>query len=280
MLVRSITSMPSPQPRQLILNLLLAAEHHELSARAAVAACALFGIRDNSVRVALVRLAAAGLVESAERGSYRLGARGAALAAEVGGWRSAEERVRPWSGQLVAVHVAGLARSDRPALRTRTRAFALLGLRELERDLFVRPDNLVGGVASVRERLHRLGVEDQALVFLAAELDPAREKKARRLWDGRALGKLYRQKREKLERWLARSHALDLDARARESFLLGDDAIRQWVFDPFLPEPLVDVAERRAFGAAVRRFDDVGHQIWRQLLDQHGAAERSPAPLH
>jgi phenylacetic acid degradation operon negative regulatory protein len=63
----------APNPRNLILNLLLGAGSEPLSARSAVASCALFGIRENSVRVALVRLAASGLVEAAGRGAYRLG---------------------------------------------------------------------------------------------------------------------------------------------------------------------------------------------------------------
>ena len=59
-----------PNARHLILNLLLGAGGQALSARTAVAACALFGLRENSVRVALTRLAAAGMVESVGRGEH------------------------------------------------------------------------------------------------------------------------------------------------------------------------------------------------------------------
>ena len=65
-----------PNPRSLILNLLLATEGDPLSARDAISSCALFGIRENSVRVTLVRLASAGLIEAAGRGAYRLGPNG------------------------------------------------------------------------------------------------------------------------------------------------------------------------------------------------------------
>src|SRR5262245_29329044 len=60
-------------PRQLIRAMLIATAGEPMSARAAVAACALFGIRENSVRVALVRLAAEGFIEAETRGTYRLG---------------------------------------------------------------------------------------------------------------------------------------------------------------------------------------------------------------
>jgi len=265
--------MPAtPNPRQLILNLLLATDDGELSARDAVAGCALFGIRENSVRVALVRLASAGLIEAAGRGSYRLGENGTDLAADVSTWRSAEQRVRAWQGGWVAAHVGNLGRTDRVALRARDRALGLLGLRELERGLFVRPDNLVGGVAGVRARLQKLGLQEDAAVFLIGELDAAREARARGLWNGKALTKSYRKTREQLEKWQRRARELEPEAAARESFLLGNDAIRRLVFDPLLPDPLVDIAERRAFVAAVLAFDRAGRDVWRRLRQPPAAA--------
>lgn len=254
-----------PNPRHLILKLLLGAGDEPLSAREAIASCALFGIRENSVRVALVRLSAAGMIEAAGRGAYRIGPNAADVADDVRTWRSVESRARKWSGQWLAVHCGALGRSDRVALRGRDRALSLLGFRELERGLFVRPDNLVGGVAAVRERLRRLGVGDEAAVFLAHDLDPIRDARARTLWDGKALTKLYIQSHKKLEKWLARASTLDVEVAARESFLLGSEAIRQLVFDPLLPEPLVDVTARRALVDAVVRFDRAGHAIWRTL---------------
>ncbi|MBE0548276.1 MAG: PaaX family transcriptional regulator, partial [Rubrivivax sp.] len=120
-------------PRHLILNLLLGAGGDALSASQAVASCALFGVRENSARVALARLAAAGLIEAAGRGAYALGPKAACLAADVASWRGVEQRVCVWNGGWIAVHVGALGRSHRAVLRTRDRALDLLGLRELER---------------------------------------------------------------------------------------------------------------------------------------------------
>ena len=252
------------QPRHLILKLVLGADDETLSARAAIACCALFDIQENSVRVTINRLAAAGLIESLDRGRYRLGHKAAALAGEVRTWRAAEARARAWHGGYVAVHVGGLGRTDRAALRTRERALELLGFRELETDLYVRPDNLAGGVAGVRDRLAKLDV--QAPVFLASELDADRDARARALWDGKALTRHYIATREKLEKWLAKSDGLSREAAARESFLLGSAAIRTIVFDPLLPAPLVDVDARRALVSTVKEFDERGHAIWRALF--------------
>lgn len=262
-------------PRHLILNLLLAAEGEPLSARDAVQSCALFGIRENSVRVALVRLGAAGMIEAEGRGTYRLGPKAAEFAAEIAGWRGNEQRVREWNGDWIAVHLGGLGRSDRTALRARERALALLGLRELDPGLYLRPDNLAGGVAALRARLYHLDLDADAPVFVARSFDADRERRARSLWDGKVLNRSYRETRRKLEDWLARAERLELEVAARESYLLGNEAIRRLVFDPLLPAPLVDVDERRAFADTVRRYDLAGRAIWQRM---RAGAYRPEAP--
>lgn len=264
----------STNPRHLILNLLLGSESQALTAREAVVSCALFGVRESSARVALARLALAGLVETPGRGAYRLGRNAQELAAHVATWRAVEQRVCEWRGDWVCVHVGALGRRDRSALRVRERALHLLGLAELERGLHVRPANLVGGVARVRERLHSLGLEHGAAVFVAHDFDPAREKHARALWDGRELTRRYRETRRRLDAWLARADTLAPEVAARAAYVLGNDAIRELVFDPLLPAPLVDAAARSAFVAAIVRFDAAGHAIWQRFL----AAHRSDSP--
>jgi phenylacetic acid degradation operon negative regulatory protein len=268
----------APRPRQLILRLLLGAGGAPLAVRDAARACALFAIPANGVRVALVRLAAAGLVEPVGRGAYRLGPNASTLAADVAAWRDANARTRDWTGSWIAVHVGALGRSNRVALRARVRALELLGLRELDRGLHVRPDNLVGGVAAVRQRLTRLGLERGAAVFQAAGFDADRERRARSLWNGTALARGYRATRARLERWLANAYRHEPDAAARESFLLGNEAIRQLVFDPLLPRPLIDEEARAAFVDTVIRFDAAGQAIWKYFLHGDAVTRRAPTP--
>ncbi len=266
----------SPNPKNLILNLLLANDGAPLSAADAVGSCALFGIRENSVRVALVRLGAAGLIASAGRGAYRLGPQAADLAQELSSWRSSESRVCEWHGAWIMASTGHLGRSDRTALRTRQRALALLGFKALNDALHVRPDNLLGHARAVRERLHKLGLELDAPVFTATDLPPELDAHARTLWQSEALTIGYRQTRQKLQAWLTHADELEPEVAARESYLLGNEAIRQLVFDPLLPEPLVDTAERRAFTATVLAFDEAGHRIWRERLPAALASRALP----
>lgn len=254
------------KPRNLILNLLLAAREDGMQARDAVAACALFGLRENTVRVALTRLAAEGMIEAAGRGAYRLGPAALPLASDVATWRTALTRLAGWKeGHWVAVHSGALGRSDRVALRRRERAFAMLGLRELEKGLYLRPDNLLGGVAGVRQRLQALGLEPEASVFGMTDLDERRERVARALWDGGQLNRSYREHGRRLRQWLERAGELEPEAAAREAFLLGNEAIRTLVFDPLLPAPLVDECSRREFADAVTDFDAAGKVLWQSL---------------
>lgn len=263
-------------PRRLILKLLLATEGDRLSTREAVSAGQLLGFSENSVRVSLARLAREAHVIAVGRGHYRLGPSARDLAEEVRSWRQGEARVEAWSGSWLAVHTGGLGRCDRPALRRRERALQLVGLQTLSPGLHLRPDNLSGGVALVRQRLHRLGLPDDALVCRLDALDPAAQARAEGLWEGATLSRRYRELRATLEAWMADVHQWGADRAAREAFVLGDEAIRALVFDPLLPAPMVDVEARAAFTDTVLRFDRLGHECWLRWA----AAEPSPALVH
>ncbi|MFO1395310.1 MAG: hypothetical protein U1F09_16300 [Steroidobacteraceae bacterium] len=60
-----------PSARSIVLDLLSTMKAGALAVRALVAAAALFGISENSPRVALARLRASGMVASDEPGLYR-----------------------------------------------------------------------------------------------------------------------------------------------------------------------------------------------------------------
>jgi len=155
------------------------------------------------------------------------------------------------------------ARADRP--------LRLLGFRELAGELFVRPDNLSGGVAALRERLHALGVDPTTLVYRATDLDPDTDARARRLWDRDKLSASYHQWCERIARWLAEVGELPLRRAAKDAFYFGGDVLRAIVFDPRLPDELVDVAARRALLAAAQRVDSTGRALWRRLVGlSHG----------
>ena len=255
-----------PTAKRIVLELLTAADAHQGSIANLVAAAGVFGIDEGNVRVAVTRLVAAGTLEPAGRGEYRLGAATRALTAQVTSWRDLERQVRRWDGGWACAQLGDLGRTDRSALRRRERALRLHGFRELARGLAVRPDNLAGGVDALRSQLLELGLEPRALVFRASELDADAERRARALWDRDRLTASYRSTTARIERFVATIPELSARAAAREAFLFGSDVLRMIMFDPRLPEPLVDVAARRALVDAMKRLDTIGRGLWAELF--------------
>jgi phenylacetic acid degradation operon negative regulatory protein len=267
----------TPSAKSLVLDLLSTLAGGTMPVSALVRAGGLFGIAENSVRVALARLLAAGQIERDERGRYRLGAQAAPIDRRVTSWRRLGERIRSWDEGWLGVHSAGLP--PRAAeLRRRERALRFLGFRELAMGLAVRPDNLRGGAGAVREELRSLGLPAGPMVFEMGALDAATDARARSLWDVSALCAGYRQSLADLDQSEKHLQVASEDEAMVESFLLGGRVIRQLVLDPLLPEPIVPVAERDALVAAMRRYDRLGRACWAGFLERHGVlGGRTPA---
>jgi phenylacetic acid degradation operon negative regulatory protein len=241
-------------------------ESESVPVRQLVRAASVFDIAENSVRVAIVRLRAEGIVDSTERGQYQLGPTARPINDRVTAWRHANDAMRVWDGGWVGVLTAHLPRTDRPALRKRNQALKLLGFRELRAGLSVRPDNLSGGVGAMRQRLLDLGLEPDAVVFRLSELPPGEEAETRGLWDVARMRALYADLVDQLDSSREAIGKMQLTAALRESFLLGREALRQIVLDPLLPEPLVPSRERVALIEAMRQYDAAGRELWRSFL--------------
>jgi phenylacetic acid degradation operon negative regulatory protein len=260
-----------PSAKSVILDLLSSLRGREMPVRALLAAGALFDISADSMRVALARLLQCGTVERGARGQYRIAAAAQPVQRHVAGWTRIEERLAPWRGDWIGVHTSGLERGVRAARRRRERALRFVGFGALARDLWVRPDNLKGGVAAVRDELCALGLESAAPVFALSELDRATEERARALWDAAALHRRYHDMRTRLVRSAVRLEALPAPAAMVESFRLGGEAIRLLALDPLLPEPIVAAAERTALVETMRGYDRLGRTRWRPFMQAHGA---------
>jgi phenylacetic acid degradation operon negative regulatory protein len=269
-----------PTAKRIVLELMSADPGVAAPAAMLVAAAELLGIEPNAVRVTLTRLVADGTLEPAGRGLYQLGKSTRALTSHITSWRELEKQVRAWDGSWAGVHFATGSTADRASARRRTRALALLGFRMFDRALALRPNNLEGGLGGLRERLYALGVDESAIVFLASELDAATEQRARKLWAAERLTQSYVQLRERIERWLETIDELPLRSAAREAFFFGGDVLRKIMFDPRLPEPLVDVAERRALVDAAKRIDATGRRLWMRLFAVPRALTANPEAEH
>lgn len=264
-------------PRHLILNLLTSSPDG-LSAREVVAAAALLGLPSNATRVALTRLTAGGWLSTPRRGEYRVGAAAAALAQDVGAWRARLQQACAWDGRWMLVRASPAWHKSRSATRAMARALALSGLAAYDDGLYIRPANLQGGAAALQVRLARLSGTVAPSVWVAEAGDPAMHEQAKALWDGPGISAEYAAQTQALRQWMARVSKLPQDRAAREAFERGNAAIHAVLFDPLLPDCLVDASRRSTFFATVQEFDALGHQLWRDFLSAvRMGAPRTPA---
>ncbi len=260
-----------PQAKGLILNLLVASGDQLLTSREAVLACALFGITENNARVVINRLLVSGHLLSTGRGQYALGPTAEKLANEVASWRKAHLRPTPWDGRLIAIYCASVPRTDRPVLRRLERGLHLIGAAELDKGLFVRPDNLkptagLNSAQSIEQRLRALDIVEPVQVFQICGYNDTIRDQLGALWDCDALNHLYASQIRLLNQWLDDADHLSPDEAAQQSYVLGNTAIRQIIFDPLLPQSMVDTALRDEFFKTVRAFDKAGHRYWKQFF--------------
>lgn len=272
-----------PTARSLTLDLLSTLRRGSLPVRALVAAAELFGIEENSVRVTLARLLAAGSIERDEPGRYRLAGTETAFKQQVLGWRDLERRVHDaWSGDFAAV--IGAPTGRRGAARTAARALDMLGFRPLRPGLHVRPDNLVGGIDHVRARYLGLsetrstagakrgqGSGEPAIVARLCDVAELDVDAARALWNAPELERDYARLARTLEDSEAQLDALPVPEAMVESFLIGGRVLRALNFDPLLPDPIVDTAARKSLVEAMLRYDRLGRAKWSRFLADHGA---------
>ena len=242
---------------------------------ALVRAAGLLGIGENNVRVTLARLRGRGLVDSDERGLYRMGASALAVNRQVRSWRNVEDEVRDWDGSWAAVQTGKAG--DRRAARRRATALRLLGFRAFEAPLHLRPNNLAGGVAALRDRLATLGIGDDVLVYRLSDLDDVSDRRARGLWDTAELERGYRAGVAMLDASTERLPELTPEAAMAESFRVGGEVVRQIVLDPLLPAPIVDTHARTALVETMQRYDVLGRECWKSWAGETVELEQTPS---
>ncbi|GFD77644.1 hypothetical protein KUL118_05060 [Tenacibaculum sp. KUL118] len=258
-----------PVARKLLLKLLGSRDNIQMNASAAVRVGALFGISENNIRVTLTRLHSTQLITLVERGYYQLGEVGKGFAKEIHHWRDVQHYLKSWRHDWVVAQTNTLPKSDKKQHRTNERALKLMGMKKLVNDMYIRPNNLSGGAAEVREKLIALGLSDKVMVFTASDFESEMQKKAMKLWAHLKLEALYRDGCIEIERSLKRIPSLTLEEATKESYLIGDRALYHLVFDPLLPSPLVDVAMREHYRELVKQYDDTGAEIWHRFLNQN-----------
>jgi len=257
------------KPKHLIVNLLLAAKS-PVSSQILVGVCELFGITTNNARVTLARLTAEKMLQTSGRGFYQLGDSAVRLAEEMSHWRNIEDRVCPWQGDWIGVYIGALGRTDRTGLRRRLRVLQLAGFEALEQDLWIRPNNLDGGVEALRQRLYRLGLESKARIMSLGGFSVDEQQQAVLLWNVDALVTRYKEETQEMLHWMEGANQLETEEAARQSFLMGDRVLRHVAYDPLLPKQMIDVDLRVKYVETMSRYDRVGNSFFDEIYRNLG----------
>lgn len=253
--------------KKIIMNLLTAHRGEEMSVKNLIDAASILGIAESNVRVTLARLKQDDLVATPRRGYYKFGRAAEPVRYMVASWKDADSRIVTWDGSWCAAHVAGLSRADRTQVKYRERALRLFGMRELDAGLFVRPNNLKGGIDSVIADLRELGLERDAPVFQVAWFEASVRARAEGLWAADTLHDTYRNTVVTLDETAQLLPSMPLAAAAQKAYNVGNDTIRQIVFDPLLPEPLVDARLRHHMIESMRDYNAFGLFLWQAIFD-------------
>ncbi len=218
--------LPAIRPltaRSVVLSTLLGYHPPALPVRALVRVGGLFGMAEQTIRVALTRMVATGDV-TADDGVYQLNGRLVQRQAQQE--EGCSPRLKAWDGRWEMAVVTAVSRSlpDRVALR---QAKAALRLAEFREGVWIRPDNLVAEPGGLSWPGADLVAEQCAFCDSRPALEPAML--ARSLWD--------------LDEWAAEAARLrrefEVAASLKEGFIVIAEALRHLLIDPCLPAELL-----------------------------------------
>ena len=232
-----------------------------------IGAAELLRLSPNAMRIALSRLTAKGDVVTTRRGAYALSPARVEAFEHVRRYRTGFAKRIAWRGGFLGVLTADLPRRDATLLRRRTRALDLVGFRALRHGLFVRPDNLAGGLPAIGQQLTRLGLDVEA-ELCGVTLDARQRARVEQRYQVKADARRAQGLTRKVEALLPLMRRRSPRQLAATSFWLGDEVLRFLARDPLLPDELADPGPRRKLSELMSALDKQGLAVWRSLLEE------------
>lgn len=224
----------------------------------------IFSVPENSLRVALSRLVEKGWVNNDVRGEYHLTEKSRARNAVVRAWREADKQ-KPWDGQWLACHLPkGACRSDRNKTH---KALGWYGFKPGLDLMWVRPDNLALSLSELTQRMHLVGLEPDAHLFVLSQVDDALSNNWQRLWPVDQLNQHYQFLKDQL---INSSERMKRNGSLKETCLIGGEAIHCLVKDPQLPKEFSSPDAYQNLRATMLDYDQLGREIWFEELTRLG----------
>ncbi len=251
--------------RSIVVDILRGLGGGPLSVNQIIAAASILGYNSATIRVALSRLVKMGGIESSRRAHYRLTKSADERRRYYERWRNGDKQLRRWKGGFVACFLPpNPARRDR---RVSARTLEEFGFRLVERRLLLRPDNLRMAVAQLRSTLHLLGLEKEALVFVARAFDSSGDFPSwERFWPEQPHAEKYKRLLTEITEQLPLVHGQSAPAVLRRSFELGARVIAALSSDPLLPEEIRCGDDRRRLTENMLQYEQAARSSWLAAL--------------
>lgn len=256
----------TPPTTDLLMDILSVPAGRALSAKVLCSAGEILGFAENAVRVALTRLVQQKKIEKVGRAAYALHPSRLPLILDVADWRARLGRMTVWDGDWIAIADPVIPAVERTTKRLHDRALSLGGFRTWKPGLHLRPNNLIGGLEALRERIPALGLAGGAEFLSLHPLAKDQHDKVIALWNIAELVEIYRRLLKDLQSSEKRRSRASLDEAARESLLLGRNVISHLARDPLLPAELMPGGDRDALVAAINVYERESKRTWNTLL--------------
>ncbi len=247
-------------PKSLILSLLEVIPEEIVRIKFLVFAGELFGFTGNTIRVTTTRLIREGYIENDARGRYRITADYSPLINSIRSWKLGESRLVPWDGAWVCCYI--------PLLPTRSKektikALDLFGFKQGMPKFWIRPQNLALGFEELKSILFKLGINENARLFISQKFDDAVIEQWRGfLWPIDKISEAQKSMTEKLRSSGSHIGGLPLVNALTETYLLGNEAIRLLHTDPLLPKEMMSNDHRLRLTKAMLKYNDIGKEVW------------------
>lgn len=252
-------------PKRLILSLLSSTGLKEIEVFNLIEWGKIFDIEPAATRVAVGRLLRQNLISTVSRGKYRIGSEGELIAKTASQWANVEQRLGPWQGDWITVHISHLGRTNKTALRARERAFRLNGFCEFVSGLWCRPANFTESLSETRQHLIELGLEPQAVITKCDGFPGFEQRSLFQLWPVSQIEANYHQSLKLMHDSVIGLPNLGHREAAQETFLVGETVIRQINADPLLPEQMTDCALRREVIVKMQEYNELGRKVWQHF---------------
>lgn len=262
-------------PKSFILSILHVSNEDAIPIKALVHGGKIFGFSSNSIRVNTTRLIREGIIESDERGLYRLCDSNNPIRKFINSWRLGESRTKPWDGSWIACLLpkvpVGQLKKSKNVLR-------LLGFRDGLTGFWIRPQNMTFKLSEIREFMRKMESHSEAEVFIAGQFDKKLcEKWKQYLWPIDDLAQSHKKIIKKLKESASRLHKMPIENALVESYILGSEAIHSLNTDPLLPEEIMSSSYRILLTKTMLEYDELGKNIW---LKTYKGFELDKTPSH